>query len=102
MTMPILTDTFGRETDYSLAIPEPRPGSIVLVDGEFGTAWQRHFDDGLWHCSRGGRARPYDTVLAERNVVLVYSAADRDTAERPKPVAPRPVRLAPQHGVMGG
>ncbi len=28
---------------------EPNPGSVVLTEGEFGTAWQRYFNDGLWH-----------------------------------------------------
>ncbi len=74
----LLTDTHGRETDFSIEIGEPNPGSVVLTDGVFGTAWQRHFDDGLWHCSRGGRARTFDFVMAERNVVLVYLAGDRE------------------------
>lgn len=32
---------------------QPPKGSIVLTDGPRGTAWQRHYSDGLWHSSTG-------------------------------------------------
>lgn len=75
----ILTDARGRVfkgTDVS----EPLPASVVLVDGEWGHAFQRHFDDGLWHPVRSrGRARDWGWILTKRNVVLVYDAAPRPT-----------------------
>lgn len=61
---------------------EPLPGSVVLTEGEFGTAWQRYFSDGMWHRVGGGSARgkgwPY--FLTKRNVVLVYDAHERQGA----------------------
>lgn len=60
---------------------EPEPGSIVLVKGIYGTAWQRFFSDGLWHSVRGGRPRTWEEILTEDRVVLVYDAEPRDTGE---------------------
>lgn len=57
---------------------EPEPGSVVLVNGEYGTAWQRYFDDGLWHSVRGGRGRTWEEMLArQRNMFLAYDAPIR-------------------------
>lgn len=75
--MQTLIDTAGRATVDTADLFEPNPASIVLVDGEFGTAWQRHFSDGLWHSSRGGKAKTWDEILTHRNVVLAYDAPTR-------------------------
>jgi hypothetical protein len=56
---------------------EPNPGSVVLSEGEFGTAWQRFFSDGRWHPTRGGGSRSWDQMLTKRNLVLVYDAPVR-------------------------
>lgn len=56
---------------------EPEPGSVVLVNGEFGCAWQRQFDDGLWRSVRGGKPRDWANMLTRRNLVLVYDAEVR-------------------------
>jgi len=56
---------------------EPEPGSVVLINGQYGSAWQRQFDDGLWRCARGGRPREWSYLLEKRNLVLVYDAAPR-------------------------
>lgn len=63
---------------------EPEPGSIVLVNGEWGCAWQRQFDDGLWRScrGRGGRGRDWAYMLARRNLVLIYDAPVRPEGER--------------------
>jgi len=57
---------------------EPLPGSIVLTEGHHGTAWQRHFADGLWHSSRGGAPKTWSDLIVKRNVVLVYDADERE------------------------
>ena len=57
---------------------EPHPGSVVLTEGEFGTAWQRFFSDGRWHPVRGGGSKTWDQLVARRNLVLVYDAPERD------------------------
>lgn len=57
--------------------PEPEPSSVVLTEGEFGTAWQRFFSDGKWHPVIGGRGRDWRFLLSRRNVVLVYDAPVR-------------------------
>lgn len=72
-----LTDDRGRLTT-SPAWAEPEPGSVVLINGEFGCAWQRQFDDGLWRSVRGGRGRDWSYLLDKRNLVLVYDADVRD------------------------
>ena len=58
--------------------PEPEPGSVVLTEGEYGTAWQRFFSDGKWHPTRGGGSRTWEQLLAKRNLVLVYEADKRE------------------------
>lgn len=72
-----LTDSTGRMTDYGVSRPEPEPGSVVLTEGEFGTAWQRHFRDGNWHRSGGGRPITWDKMLTKRNLVVAYDAPKR-------------------------
>lgn len=57
--------------------PEPLPGSVVLTEGEWGTAWQRFFSDGRWHPTRGGGSRTWAQLLGKRNLVLVYDATER-------------------------
>lgn len=59
-------------------ISEPPPGSVALSGGPHGTAWQRHFKDGRWHRTGGGRGRTWREVMAHRNLVLVYVASVRD------------------------
>lgn len=59
------------------ATDQPHPGSVVLSGGPHGTAWQRHFSDGLWHRTGGGRGRTWREVMAHRNLVLVYDAVPR-------------------------
>ena len=72
-----LTDATGK-----LLVPgdefEPTRGSIVLTNGQWGTAWQRFFDDGLWHSVGQGREGvTWEHMLQCRNLVLVYEAAER-------------------------
>lgn len=76
--MKTMTDTAGRP--IVPLHPEPRPGSIVLVHGEFGTAWQRQFSTGLWTRAGGGRARDWAWLMTQRNVLLAYAAPVRDKA----------------------
>ena len=71
-----VTDDRGRPLLHSGYV-EPEPGSVVLVNGEFGCAWQRQFDDGSWRSVRGGRPRAWSWLLTRRNLVLVYDAAVR-------------------------
>lgn len=72
----LIVDTQGiiRCTD-----DEPLPGSVVLARGLHGTAWQRHFADGLWYPASHstGRGRTWAQMLNRRNLVLVYSAPNR-------------------------
>lgn len=42
-------------------VVEPPPGSVVMTESTSGTAWQRHYSDGLWH-STTGRAVPWDQL----------------------------------------
>lgn len=69
-----LTNTHGR---LLIETEEPEPGSVVLVNGRHGTAWQRYFDDGLWHSVRGGRPRTWGEVSQMRNMLLAYDAPTR-------------------------
>lgn len=74
-----LTDDRG---SLLLRVPEPEPGSVLLTEGVHGTAWQRHFADGLWHSTRGGSPKRWADLLKKRNVALVYNAAVRQDAEK--------------------
>lgn len=70
----VLTDTFGLAVN---TVPEPEPGSLIMVGGMHGVAWQRHFSDGRWH-STTKATRTYRSLMRQRNAVLVYSAEPRD------------------------
>jgi len=72
-----MTDSRGRPI-LSECEPQPEPGSVVLVNGEYGTAWQRFYSDGLWHSVLHQRTRDWDELLRQRNLVLVYDAPARD------------------------
>lgn len=64
---------------------EPEPGSVVLVAGVYGLAWQLHFTDGMWHSASPSRFRKtWEELLTERNLVLIYDAAPRDTPSTPR------------------
>lgn len=45
-----------------IAEAEPLPGSVVMAEGISGTAFQRHFSDGLWH-STTGRVRTWQELV---------------------------------------
>lgn len=69
-----LTDTFGIPLTE---IDQPEPGSVVMIDGPHGVAWQRFFSDGKWH-STTGATRSFRSIMRQRNVLLVYSAPLRE------------------------
>jgi hypothetical protein len=58
---------------------EPPHGSVVLLNGVTGTAWQRHYTDGLWHST--AHAVPYtwanllDTRAVRANGIHVIHRA---------------------------
>lgn len=70
-----ITDSTGRSCGEDEA--EPAPGSVVLTQGEFGTAWQRWFHDGRWHRAGSSQAKDWEWFLTQRNVVLAYDAPVR-------------------------
>jgi hypothetical protein len=76
-TVTTVTDTRGRFPSHAYD-HEPEPGSVVLSNGEHGTAWQRYFSDGRWHRVGGGRACTWAEMLTKRNLVLVYDAPFRE------------------------
>lgn len=81
LTNPIqLTDTFGIPTVEGDEIDQPLPGSLLMVGGLHGVAWQRHFSDGKWH-STTGATRSFRSLLGQRNVVLVYNATPRESRD---------------------
>lgn len=74
-----ITDTYGRANEDFIGEGEPLPGSVVLDNGEWGTAWQRHFSDGLWHSTRCGKPKTWEQMLQlKRNMVLAYDADERE------------------------
>jgi hypothetical protein len=74
-----LVDTTG---EPMIEIEPPAPGSVLLVDGLLGTAWQRHRSDGKWHAATTAKSRTWGSFFHDcRNVVLVYAAA----APKPEP-----------------
>lgn len=74
-----LTDDRGKPLLHPDDMKEPNPGSVVLVSGVFGTAWQRRFLGGRWHKVGGTTSRDWDELCRTyRNMVLVYDAPERD------------------------
>lgn len=76
-----LTDDRGKMLMYENPEDQPLPGSVVLTEGEHGTAWQRFFSDGNWHPTRGGGSRTWEQMLTKRNLVLVYDAPVREQGQ---------------------
>ena len=74
-----LTDHAGTILLPADELAQPLCGSIVLTEGNHGTAWQRFFSDGRWHPTRGGGSKTWHEILLKRNVVLVYDAAPRES-----------------------
>lgn len=77
-----LTDDRGHLLVPSEEAHNPEPGSVVLTNGKYGTAWQRHFADGLWHSTRGGKAQPWSVMLRKRGLLLAYEAQPRPRQEQ--------------------
>lgn len=71
-----MTDSKGAPLLDEGGMTEPLPDSVVLVEGPHGTAFQRHFADGLWH-SHAQRRVKWEKIIKRRNVVLVYDAEPR-------------------------
>lgn len=75
-----LTDRKGAALVPSDELTEPLPGSVVLTEGLYGTAWQRAFSDGLWHSAMTQRTRTWDSLLAHcTGLVLIYDAEERES-----------------------
>lgn len=73
-----ITDNLGRLVWTAEDQDEPLPGSVVLTGGDWGTAWQRNFDDGLWHSTRRkGGPKTWAWLLTRRNLRLAYDAERR-------------------------
>lgn len=70
---------------------EPLPGSILMTNGIWGTAWQRQFSDGRWK-STSGQALDWDVLITKTDVVLVYDADERPTPEYTRNRGSRPNR----------
>jgi len=73
-----ITDDRGRPMVPEDECFEPECGSIVLVKGPQGTAWQRFFDTGLWYSARGKEGRTWEQMLASPGLVLVYEVGPRE------------------------
>lgn len=71
-----ITDSIGKPVLHNAEV-EPNKGSVVLTEGEFGTAWQRFFSDGLWHRVGGNQKKTWAQLCTTRNLVLVYEAEVR-------------------------
>lgn len=54
---------------------EPTKGSVVVLNGVTGTAYQRHHSDGLWHSTTGQTAAWDD--FQELDPLVVYAAPER-------------------------
>lgn len=75
-----VTDDRGRLLLIGEEAVQPEPGSVVLTEGFFGSAWQRHFADGLWYSTIHGKHRrgyTWEQIVMRRNVVLIYDAEER-------------------------
>ena len=81
-----MTGTRGEPLLPDDQMHEPNHGSVVLVQGLFGTAFQRLFTDGLWHATTaagaGGPGRDWTWMRTQRRLVLVYEAEERPESRR--------------------
>jgi hypothetical protein len=78
----VITDDRGHICCSLIDAEEPPAASIVMTNGNYGNAWQRHGNDGLWHSTTGGKRR-WAQLLRMRNLVLVYEAPEREPTPRP-------------------
>lgn len=62
---------FG-DREYWLASNQPPKGSVVLAYGATGTAYQRHYRDGLWHGTNGKRV-PWSALVdsTDGNILIL-------------------------------
>lgn len=58
---------------------EPPEGSVILLHGDTGTAYQRLFSTGMWHPTNGGAAITWAEVWQKgTSVVLIHLAPEED------------------------
>lgn len=50
--------------------PEPGHGSVVLVHGATGTAYQKFYSDGMWH-GTNGRVITWEEICTKPNPPLI-------------------------------
>jgi hypothetical protein len=58
---------------------EPPHGSVLLLHGHTGTAYQRHFSDGLWHAAGQRAGLSWSTLHKQSGfsgVLVVYVAPE--------------------------
>lgn len=79
-TLTPLTTRHGLMTQAGRTLSQPEPASVVMTEGETGTAWQRWHKDGKWHRLGGGRPLTWTELLGKPGLVLVYQAPARVTA----------------------
>lgn len=72
-----LTDSRCDPTNRGLSEAEPEVGSVVLLNGLTGIAYQRQAESGQWHRAGGGAPRSWDWIMGSRSVCLVYPALAR-------------------------
>lgn len=84
-TLTVVTDDQGRYPNH-VYDREPEPCSIILTEGDHGTAWQRYAKDGLWHRMGGGRPRDWAWIIKQRRVRLVYDAPPRQFDDKGTPL----------------
>lgn len=97
-----ITDNLARHVWASTDQSEPEPGSVVLTGGQFGTAWQRQFHDGLWHSTRRkGGPKTWEWMLTRRNLALAYDAEPRPPEQVADSTEPQQDRT-PQPGFLHG
>lgn len=58
------------EEAHESTIEEPPAGSVVMLHGDGGTAYQRHYSTGRWHSASEPEGLQWHEVLSENNEVL--------------------------------
>lgn len=53
-------------------MPEPPPGSVILVNGETGTALQRFYSDGLWHRAGSVGGTKWEDIKTTQPILVVH------------------------------
>lgn len=58
--------------------PEPPEGSVVLIHGDTGTAYQRLYRTGMWHPTSGAISLDWAELWQKSDQIILIHAAPKE------------------------